>query len=207
MDSIADRVDAMWKSITSAIASLLQALRHIFSNTNLPRETSAHPVSSISGWAVIGIFTLVLAGTILAAFRNRRKRPQPQTVATTAIPAKPMDISSEDVHAIDQPEDEWIALAQQHRAAGNLRLALRALYLSTLAALGRSGLISLARGKSNLDYARELQRRAKRLNSEFVPVFRSNLGLFEQSWYGSHPVSEETFELFERNSSVLRSLL
>ncbi|HTU46243.1 MAG TPA: hypothetical protein VMF91_14340 [Bryobacteraceae bacterium] len=206
MNWIVDRVDAVWNGITSAIVTLLKALHRIFSNTNEARETKAHPVSTLGGWAVIIVFSLLLAGAILASFWNRRKRTRGQA-ATTAVPAKAIDLAREDVHAIDQPEDEWLRLAQQHRAAGNLRLALRALYLSTLAAFGRSGLISLARGKSNLDYLRELQRRAKRLNSECVPLFSSNLSLFEESWYGNRLVTEKALELFERNSLALRKLL
>ena len=207
MNSIVDRFDAVWKSITSALASLIQALRHIFSNTAQPQDASAHPVSSFSGWVLIAIFTLLLAASILVALWNRGKRKPPQATAATAIPATAIDIAPEDMHANDHPENEWLRLAQQHRVAGNLRLALRALYLSTLAAFGGAGLILLTRGKSNLDYLRELQRRGKRLNAEFVPLFQSNLSLFEESWYGDHRVTEETFELFERNSSVLRKLL
>ncbi len=207
MDSILNRIDAAWTSITSAIATLLKALRQIFSNPDHARETTAHPVSSVSVWAVVAVFTLLLVAAIQAALWNRRKRPRPQITKATATPEKTLDIAREDVQATDQPEDEWLRLAQQHRMAGNLRLALRALYLSTLAAFGRTGLISLARGKSNLDYVHELQRRAKRLNSDFVPLFRTNLRLFEASWYGDHGVNEEIFELFERNSSALRKLL
>lgn len=207
MDSIVDRIGKAWDNLVSAIASLIEALRHALSNSNRSAEPNAHPVSSFDGWAVIGVFTVLLAAMLLVAFWNRRKRLHPQAAATTALPATPIDISREAVHALDQPEDEWLKLAEQHRAAGNLRLALRALYLSTLAAFGLAGLISLARGKTNLDYLRELQRRAKRMSADFIPLFRSNLGLFEQSWYGAHAVTEETFERFERNSSLLRNLL
>jgi hypothetical protein len=207
VNSIVDRIDAVWKSITSALGSLIQALRHIFSNTSQPQDASAHPVSNVSGWLVIAIFTLLLAAAILFAWWNRRKRSPPQATAATAIPAPGIDVAREDMHANDHPEKEWLRLAQQHRMAGDLRLALRALYLSTLAAFGGAGLISLMRGKSNLDYLHELQRRGKRLNTEFVPLFHSNLSLFEESWYGDHRVTEETFEIFERNSSVLRKLL
>jgi hypothetical protein len=207
MDSILDRIDTVWKSITAALGSLIQALRHIFSNESEAQEAKAHPVSSLSRWLVVAIFTLLLAAAILAAFWNRRKRTAPEASATSAIPTPAIDVARDDIHADDQPENEWLRLAQQHRTAGNLRLALRALYLSTLAGFGAVGLISLTRGKSNLDYLRELERRAKRLNAELVPLFHSNLSLFEESWYGDHRVTEETFELFARNSSMLRKLL
>lgn len=204
MNSILDRIDAVWKSITSALGSLIQALRHIFSNDSQAQEAKAHPVSKLSGWLVVAIFTLLL---VTAAFWKRRKRTAPQATVTSSIPAPAIDIAREDIGADDQPENEWLRLAQEHRMAGNLRLALRALYLSTLAAFGGAGLISLTRSKSNLDYLRALERRGKRLNAALVPLFQSNLSLFEESWYGDHRVSEETFELFARNSSALRKLL
>jgi hypothetical protein len=207
IDSIMNRIDAVWGSIRSGIITLLKALHHIFSRTNQGPEPRTGAVSGADVWAVIAVFALLLAGAVLLVWRNRRKRIHPQTAAATAIEGKNVDITREDVQAIDQPEDEWLRLAQQHHAAGNLRLALRALYLSTLAAFGRNGFISLARGKSNLDYLHELQRRAKRLNREFVPLFRTNLRLFEESWYGDHGVTEEMFVLFERNSSALRDLI
>jgi hypothetical protein len=207
IDSIVNRIDAVWGSIRSGIVTLLRALHHIFSRTNQGRETRASAVSSAGVWAVIAVFTLLLAGAVLLAWRNRRKRIRPGAAAGTRIAGKTVDMTREDIQASDQPEDEWLRLAHQHHTTGDLRLALRALYLSTLAAFARSGLISLARGKSNLDYFHELQRRAKRLNREFVPLFHTNVRLFEESWYGDHGVTEERFELFERNSSALRKLL
>ncbi|MBV9762664.1 MAG: DUF4129 domain-containing protein [Acidobacteriaceae bacterium] len=206
IDSLVDHLGKAWDSVLSAIDSLLEALRHALSNSDRSAGERPRPVTSLDGWFVIGLFTLLIAALLFLAFRNRRKRARPQAAAGVALPARPIDIASEEVHAIDRPEAEWLALAARHRASGNLRLALRALYLSTLTALGRAGLISLARGKTNHDYLRELQRRAKRMSTDLIPAFRSNLGLFEQSWYGAHPVTEQTIEQFERNSSLLRNL-
>jgi len=207
IDSIVTHISEAWKSVLAGIDSLIDALRHILENSNEPPERQAHAVSSRSGWTVIAVFTVLLAAAMLVGLWNRRERKSRQMAAITAIPAQSIDIAREDLQAIDQPEDEWIRLARQHQAAGNLRFAVRALYLSTLAAFGRCGLLALARGKTNLDYLRELQRRAKRLNDGLVPLFRSNLKLFEESWYGEHPVSIERYELFERNASALRQLL
>jgi Domain of unknown function (DUF4129) len=204
MDSLVDRLDSFWKAIDSAIDDLLKALRNVSRDR---RQTGDHPqsVSTTTGWAVIGGFSLFLVASLIIAWWKRQSRVHSQIVATTPLEPKPVDIAHEDTSAIDEPADEWLRLAAQYRANGNLRFAMRALYLATLAALGRSGLLSLARGKSNLDYFRELQRRARRLDAEFVPTFRTNVGLFEESWYGAHPVTEETLDLFEHNSSRLRA--
>lgn len=204
MDSLADRLDSIWKAIDSEIDDLLKVLRNV-SNGGRQIRDNRQPVSPTAGWIVIGCFSLLLVAALFVAFWNRQKRLHPQNAAAMPLQSKPVDIAREDISALDEPADEWLRLAAQYRANGNLRLSMRALYLATLAALGRSGLISLARGKSNLDYFRELQRRARRLDAEFVPTFRTNVGLFEESWYGAHPVTEETLDLFEHNSSRLRA--
>lgn len=205
MDSLADRLNSLWQSIDSAINDVLKALQRIFSNNQRDLERKARPVSKTAGWIVIGCFSLFLAAVLFVAFWKRKRRLTLRLAPTSALPSKPVDIVREDTSPLDQPADEWLKLAAQYRAGGNLRFAVRALYLATLAALGRNGLISLARGKSNLDYFRELERRARRLDPEFVPTFRANLGLFEASWYGAHPVTEETLAAFEHNSSLLRA--
>jgi hypothetical protein len=207
VNSIADRLGKAWEALLSGIDALLEALRHALSNPKRSPEVHSPPVSRLDGWAVIGLFTILLTVMLFIAFRRRSKRLRPQSAAISILPAEPIDIENENLHAIDQPEAEWLKLAAQHRDSGNLRLALRAFYLSTLAALGRAGLITLARGKTNLEYFRELERRAKRRSAAFIPAFRSNLRLFEQSWYGAHPVTEQTLDEFERNSSLLRSHL
>lgn len=207
VDWLGAQMSGAWKSIRAALSSLAEALRQILERLNEAKEAEAHPVSRLSGWMVIAIFSLFVAGVVVAGLWKRGRRRRPQVTVITGIAAKPVDLAGEEVEAMDQPEDEWTRLAREHRASGNLRLALRALYLATLAAFGQSGLITLGRGKSNLDYLRELQRRGKRLKTDPVPVFRSNLGLFEETWYGNHPVSIQTLEQFERNASALRQLL
>lgn len=207
IDSVIDRIGQAWDGILSAIAALIEAIGHALSHSSRSTGEHPHPVTRLDGWVILGLFTVLLAAMLFVAFRKRRKRILPQAAVVGALTPEPLDLASEEIQAVDQPEAEWLKLAEQHRASGNLRLALRALYLSTLAALGRTGLISLARGKTNLDYLRELRRRAKRMSADFIPAFRSNLGLFEQSWYGAHPVTEQTLDQFERNSSLLRNLL
>jgi TRAP-type C4-dicarboxylate transport system permease small subunit len=70
--------------------------------------------------------------------------------------AAPPDLADENVGAEQLPEDGWLTLARDLWQRGELRLALRAFYLSSLAHLADRELITLARFKSNLDYEREL---------------------------------------------------
>jgi Domain of unknown function (DUF4129) len=118
-----------------------------------------------------------------------------------------VDITSEEVQADDRAEDEWRRLALQLRGQGDLRLALRALYLSTLAALAQDNLIVIARGKSNLDYLRELQRRGKRFGPKLPAAFRANLLIFESCWYGTHLVTDTELTRFEENMHAIRIIV
>lgn len=54
----------------------------------------------------------------------------------------------------------WLGLAREQMAKGEWRLALRALYLANLARFAAEGWVTLVKSKTNLDYERELRRRA-----------------------------------------------
>ena len=89
-------------------------------------------------------------------------------------------------------------------AQGETRLALRALYLGTLAHLARQQWIQVHRGKSNLDYLRELGRRAKGL-AGVESSFAENLRLYERSWYGEHLATPEAVSEFLANLERIKS--
>jgi len=81
---------------------------------------------------------------------------------------------------------------------------LRASYLAGLAHLGQRELISIARHKSNLDYERELQRRA-RSREELLSAFDANLEAFERAWYGLHEVTRDMLTGFNANLERIRA--
>jgi hypothetical protein len=66
---------------------------------------------------------------------------------------------------------------------------LRALHLATLARLGAQGLIALAKFKTNLDYERELRRRAV-TQSDLPGKFAAQRREFEAVWYGRTEANE-----------------
>ena len=106
------------------------------------------------------------------------------------------DLPAEDLLATQLPEDEWLSLARRLAAAGERRLALRALYLSLLAGLGERGLLAIARHKSNRDYLQELRRRT-RDRPELPGAFGRSVGDFERVWYGAHPVDDGLLAAFQ----------
>ena len=128
-----------------------------------------------------------IAGAIVFAVRSLRKQrskeePQPEEEAPE------IDVSDESVRADALPEDEWLALADRLAGEGDLRLALRAVFLAELAHLARLDLISLARHKSDREYLRELARRARDL-PDVHQAMDWSVRTFERSWYGRHEVT------------------
>ena len=87
---------------------------------------------------------------------------------------------------------------------GELRLALRAFYLATLAHLAERNLITLARFKSNRDYERELARRGHAL-AEVPVIFAQNVTTFERVWYGLHEVTPEMLQQFSGNVERMKT--
>jgi hypothetical protein len=144
---------------------------------------------------------LVLGWLLWQVLRRRRR-----SVASTAvaIPAPAVELNNPELQADQQPLDEWLQLARACMARQELRLALRALYLAGLAYLADRSLISIARGKSNQDYARELRRKA-RGKPELLAVFAQNMGVFERTWYGMYDVDLGTVQQFETNLARMRT--
>ena len=140
---------------------------------------------------IIVVVVILLAWLIWA---NRASFKRRAIVQAKAIPAVP-DLASDDVMASQLPEDEWISLARQMMERGDFRLAIRALYLATLAHLGFRQLISIARYKSNRDYQRELRRRTGG-RGELLNAFGESVSIFEEVWYGEHAATAETIGKF-----------
>lgn len=152
--------------------------------------------------AALALLAAACAGVLVWGVWRLVRRPRKVVADAVPVIARP-DLCAEHVAADQLPEDGWLALAREHAARGELQLALRAAWLAGLAHLGERQLLSIARYKSNRDYARELQRRA-RTRDEMLGAFAENLRLFERSWYGRHPVGAEDFTAFEVNLARIR---
>ena len=150
------------------------------------------------------VLLVVLAGVIgWFIFRAWQKRDRTEEVVAEALPAVP-DVADENVGADQLPEDGWSRLARELLERGELRLALRAFYLASLASLADRNLITLAKFKSNLEYQRELDRRAHAL-PVVTGAFGENLSVFERVWYGLHEVTPEMLREFAVRVDKVRS--
>jgi hypothetical protein len=154
---------------------------------------------------IVIILLIALAGLLVwLLFRIwQRRQPVEELEATPLAPVP--NVADENVGADQLPEDGWIRLARELMERGELRLAVRALYLATLAHLAERNLISLARFKSNRDYERELQRRAHALGG-LTEIFDTSVTAFERVWYGRHGVTTELVEEFRVNVERMKAV-
>jgi len=152
-------------------------------------------------YALLAGVAIVLAWLLWQVRRTRKSRVAVK-VTPTAIPV--VELNNPDLQADQQPLDEWLLLARDCTARQEFRLALRAFYLAGLSYLAGRSLISIQRGKSNRDYARELRRRARN-QADLLDAFQQNLGVFERTWYGLYDVDRSLVEQFEATLSEMRS--
>lgn len=151
-------------------------------------------------FVLLAIVACVLAVLLVRAWRQRSKRP---VVLAQAVAAAP-DLTDENTTADQLPEDDWLKLARELAGRGELRLAVRAMYLASLAHLGRRELVVIARFKSNRDYELELRRRA-RAWPDLQGAFAENVGSFDRAWYGMHEVNTDALQRFESNIQRIRA--
>jgi Domain of unknown function (DUF4129) len=200
MDAVTERAGNWWKEFGNW-------LRGVMAREQRPAPAQKHgPANGTSAWVLVSVFSGLVGMGMLLAWWRRGAKPVPAEVPTGPIGVK-FDVASEAVLPDDQLEDEWVRLSRAYRASGDLRLALRALYLSILAALARASLITVSRGKSNRDYLREVERRGRRWGPQLAVIFRSMIQTFEKAWYGTFLVTEPMLEEFEENVQRLQSSL
>jgi hypothetical protein len=163
----------------------------------------AHRRSGREGWSqsvpvtlkVLSGLMVVLLGVGAVVWYRRRRRGE---VVPTVSGASFINLESGELVASQLPSEEWLRLAEAKVATGELRLAMRAVFLATLAILGERELVRIGKSKSNGDYLRELSART-RDRVCLGEWFREEVRFFDWAWYGCHEVSWENFERFRAN--------
>jgi hypothetical protein len=195
--------DSIERSAKSAGKALDEMMRKLFESdrSRARREPSmgAGAGESIGLMARLMLVAVVIGLLVWVAVLLLRRAVRDQPVAPDdGGPHGPIDLENEAIVATQLPEDEWMRLAREQIAKGEHRLAVRALFLASLAHLGDRGLLSIARFKSNRDYSRELLLKARSL-PELRSAFGENIGLFERVWYGLHEIGRESIDRFTAN--------
>lgn len=162
--------------------------RKLFSRVHPPSwkpGDAAGTASAVKGlmWVLIAVIVVVIVVFAVRILRERRRTPVPTAQAGAAAPVAAEDVADENVGADRHPSDVWLGLVNDLMAKGEFRLALRAVFLASLASLAERQWIVLGRGRSNGDYLRDTRRRAHAAPA--IPdLFTSQVYDFERAWYG-----------------------
>ena len=175
----------LWRGVRKWVSDL-------FPDSPTARQPTAKPMEMATIEMLLWVFVVGVAGLLLAVLVIAWRRRQPVVralITASAVTASVPDLQDEQTQAAQLPLEGWLQLAREQLARGEWRLAWRALYLATLARLASQGFLSLARFKTNLDYERELRRRALS-RQEIVAWFAGRRAAFEAVWYGRATAEE-----------------
>jgi Domain of unknown function (DUF4129) len=196
--------ESAWRAIRRGYRRIMTWLNDWLDDLFRRREVGGG--ISPAGAVRIGMYFLLVAlaaGLGFLLIRALQQRTASQTAVAIAV-AAPVDLSAESLVADQLPEEGWRGLAKEWIARNDFRMAMRALYLASLAYLGERDLIRIHRGKSNRDYYRELDRRA-RSTPELAVVFGQNLAVFESCWYGRGEIGLEAIDAFAANLDRMKA--
>lgn len=202
LEALQNGTRSIFRSINRGLRSFFDWLENIATHQIMPATGGVAPVRGLrtSSYIVIALCIALILGLVI---RQWRAKPALVTQAEAMAPAV-IELTDETLLPTDRLEDEWTLLGRDLMARGETRLALRAHYLGCLAHLARQQWIQVHRGKSNLDYLRELSRRAKGFPG-VESSFAHNLRLYERTWYGEHRATPETMAEFLTNLERIRS--
>ncbi len=139
-------------------------------------------------WALLGLLLTWLIWQLIRATRRMRSSSksnarQPATqVGADRLEDLPMPIP--------KTERDLLAAARRLADAGDYGEAIKLLFSYHLLELDRHHCIELTRGKTNRQYLRELQSRP-----QLRELLGRTMGPFEDTFFGHHRLSQETFQL------------
>ncbi len=210
LTQIADSVDEQLRRFRAWLKKRADAIwKRLRENQRQPRpprefkgfgEGFAQSLNSALSVALVVLVTGLVGWFVWVLVKHYR--PVSRKGGGDATASGDVDLESEELVASQLPEDEWMKMAREQMARGESRLAIRALYLATLAHLGERGLLRIQKHKSNRDYRGELALRARQ-RTRLREAFRENTGLFERAWYGLHAIGEEAVRHFMENYEII----
>lgn len=198
-DSAKKLVDAAGEWFEKTMRRLMERNRSSGGDKD-PDLSFFRELSSGVSLALVGLILGLLVWLGFILYRKHLNREKVEVVDEGV--SAPIDLASEDIVASQLHEEEWLRLAREQIEKGEERLAVRALFLATLAHLGDRGLLKIARFKSNRDYRGELARRGRNLG-ELRGAFDENTTLFERVWYGMHRLGEGSIDFYLKNHETI----
>ncbi len=193
------------KDVMRYFLDQLKALLDWIFDRNMPPAPGA-PLSFRGMVRALLIALAVVLVIVLVYFLYRTWRTRNRETRTIAevVPVIP-DLEDDDTPADALAENEWVQLAREMVSKGDFRLAARALFLALLSRLAEGGYVTIARHKSNLDYALELRSRALSEDAPVERAFRDSTRVFESVWYGDHEARREHVDFLWRHQERLRN--
>jgi hypothetical protein len=201
-DRLATSLHSVMRAMGRQIGRFLRWLGNKLRSAIPAGMPGARPVIGVT-WIVAVLAAIALAAAGGIAWHKLRTRPVIQATPTDGGPVR---LDRADLSADLLPEESWLALADRSLADENFRFALRALYLASLAWLGRQEFITIHSGKTNHEYENELRRRA-RPAPETRDLFAANVAAFERAWYGEHAVAPDDVAHFRERFGALKQAL
>jgi len=196
-----DWLGGLFRSIWNWLGKIINWLKKLLPERIATGEGAQRSISDWMELARVLIFLLLAAVVcglliLLWQFWKRSRSRSEETLVQPAL-AQP-DPGDENVTANDLPSVEWGVLARELMDKGELRLAMRALYLAGLAYLAEKEMVIIAKFKSDRDYERDLRRRIH-VKPDLLNAFSQNLMIFESVWYGMHELTRRELQSFTAN--------
>ncbi|MFP4216454.1 MAG: DUF4129 domain-containing protein [Phycisphaerae bacterium] len=205
LDAISEWIDKQIDAFWEWLESLFERDKEMTEPIQQDGRSEPSGLSDTVQWVTIGLVAIAIGAVAWVVVKRMRDKPvQPASAGVVAVVADEPDVSDESVTADALPEDDWLAMARRLEEEGKPRLALRALFLSDLAYLGRRDLLRPAKHKSNRDYLRELARRSLHEPTR-VDAMERNTRLFERCWYGRHEATGALLAEFRQGQREVRS--
>ncbi|HXH66920.1 MAG TPA: hypothetical protein VNI81_06950 [Candidatus Limnocylindrales bacterium] len=206
LSKIGQRIDRIWSAVEKFFGKLWPKGLNL---TPGDEKGGGWKLKDVRLWlAVIAVLTIG-AGAVLFWLRRRREAAEQLSIPMAVAPLP--DLNDAAV-ASERSEDEWFALADRLEREGDLRLALRSVYLGLLAGLARRQWLTIRRDNTNRDYLNEFTRRWRRRPQaaverrlEIPEKLRGSLRQFDRVWYGSDVPTREAVAVYRRDQRELLS--
>ncbi|MBN1865332.1 MAG: hypothetical protein JW808_10560 [Victivallales bacterium] len=199
LDSLVDFIDDVLDKIYSWLENILPSMS---------QQRGASGLASFASWVSANsmmlsvIFLAILAALGFIAFKRRRRYAMAEGIEPQRIPEAP-DLRDNNIVADLLKNSEWLELARKMIAEGQLRLAIRAIFLASIVSLSEQNALTIAKHKTNLDYLREVRRR-RHGSLRTIEAFRDSLSVFESVWYGNCVPDEILVDSFMSNFKVIQ---
>ena len=197
--------EKIFNKMQDFIDAIDRMMKKFFSSS---KSSDSSGFGSVISWVsanslTLSIILLIIIMLSVFIITSRRRRNIIKTAKLADVEdEKSVDLLDENITADSLKNSEWLNLAREMIAKGELRLALRAIFLASIATLADKGALSIAKYKTNMDYLYEIRRRHHTSPDE-VNAFYQNVKTFENIWYGSYKVDQALLDAFRDNFDII----